>query len=86
MAQPSDVQRYRENRQDEIDSAAEYGAMAASESDSKIARVYSNLAKMEENSYCVLGRSIAIRRRVRRRTSSVLAQPCYRLDSSAARP
>ncbi len=48
MAQPSDVERYRENRQDEIDSAAEYGAMAANEPDEKIAKVYSNLAKMEE--------------------------------------
>jgi vacuolar iron transporter family protein len=48
MAQRSDVERYRENRQDEIDSAAQYGAMAASEPDPKIAKVYSNLAKMEE--------------------------------------
>ena len=48
MLQRADVERYRENRQDEIDSAAEYGAMAASEPDPKIAKVYSNLAKMEE--------------------------------------
>jgi VIT1/CCC1 family predicted Fe2+/Mn2+ transporter len=48
MAQPADVERYLENWQDEIDSAAEYRAMAASESDPKIAKVYSNLAKMEE--------------------------------------
>ena len=48
MPQPSDVERYRENWQDEVDSAAEYRAMAASESDPKIAKVYSNLAKMEE--------------------------------------
>ncbi len=48
MAQQADIERYRENWQDEVDSAAEYRAMAASESDPKIAKVYSNLAKMEE--------------------------------------
>jgi VIT1/CCC1 family predicted Fe2+/Mn2+ transporter len=48
MAQQPDVERYRENRQDEIDSAAEYRAMAESEPDPKIAKVYSNLARMEE--------------------------------------
>src|ERR1700693_1211309 len=48
MTQPTDVQRYRENWQDEVDSAAEYKAMATSESDPKIAKVYSNLARMEE--------------------------------------
>jgi len=44
----ADTERFRENWQDEVDSAAEYRAMAASESDPKIAKVYSNLAKMEE--------------------------------------
>jgi VIT1/CCC1 family predicted Fe2+/Mn2+ transporter len=48
MAQPADVERYRENWQDEVDSAAEYRAMAESEPDPKIAKVYSNLARMEE--------------------------------------
>ena len=48
MAQQADIERYRENWQDEVDSAAEYRAMAASEPDPKIAKVYSNLAKMEE--------------------------------------
>src|SRR4029077_18650898 len=48
MTQIADVERYRENWQDEIDSAAEYRAMAESEPDPKIAKVYSNLAKMEE--------------------------------------
>src|SRR5271166_3696892 len=48
MRQPSDVERYRENWQDEVDSAAEYSAMAASEPDPNIAKVYSNLARMEE--------------------------------------
>src|SRR4030088_1104556 len=48
MTQRADVERYRENWQDEIDSAAEYRAMASSEADPKIAKVYTNLAKMEE--------------------------------------
>src|ERR1700732_3667429 len=48
MAQRADVERYLENWQDEVDSAAEYRAMAATERDPKIAQVYSNLAKMEE--------------------------------------
>src|SRR5260370_7515264 len=48
MAQQADVERYWENWQDEVDSAAEYRAMAESEPDLKIAKVYSNLAKMEE--------------------------------------
>jgi VIT1/CCC1 family predicted Fe2+/Mn2+ transporter len=48
MTQLADVERYRENWQDEVDSAAEYHAMASSEPDPKIAKVYSNLAKMEE--------------------------------------
>ena len=48
MAQRADVRRYRENWQDEVDSAAEYSAMAASEQDPKIAQVYSNLARIEQ--------------------------------------
>src|SRR5271170_1765428 len=48
MAQQADVERYRENWQDEVDSAAQYSAMAESESDPKIAKVYSNLARMED--------------------------------------
>jgi VIT1/CCC1 family predicted Fe2+/Mn2+ transporter len=48
MAQLTDVDRYRENWQDEVDSAAEYRAMAEGEPDPKIAKVYSNLASMEE--------------------------------------
>ena len=45
---PVDVERYRENWQDEVDSASEYRAMAASETDPRLARVYANLAQMEE--------------------------------------
>lgn len=48
MATREDVDRYRENWQDEIDSAAEYRAMAASEADTRLAKVYANLAQMEE--------------------------------------
>jgi vacuolar iron transporter family protein len=48
MTPRTDIERYRENWQDEVDSAAEYRAMAESEPDQKIAKVYSNLAKMEE--------------------------------------
>jgi vacuolar iron transporter family protein len=40
--------RYLENWQDEVDSAAEYRAMAAAEPDSRLAKVYANLAAMEE--------------------------------------
>src|SRR2546426_8837818 len=40
--------RYLENWQAEADSAAEYGAMAAGEPDPRLAKVYANLAAMEE--------------------------------------
>src|SRR5580765_4759245 len=40
--------RYLENWQDEVDSATEYRAMSAAEPDPRIAKVYSNLAEMEE--------------------------------------
>ncbi|HEX4209569.1 MAG TPA: hypothetical protein VHY56_04185, partial [Candidatus Binataceae bacterium] len=42
------IKRYWENWQDEVDSAAEYRTLAVSESDPKIAKVYANLAAMEE--------------------------------------
>ena len=48
MVNASDIARLRENWQNEVDSAAEYDAMAANEADPKISQVYSNLAKMEE--------------------------------------
>jgi VIT1/CCC1 family predicted Fe2+/Mn2+ transporter len=48
MAGQPDVERYRENWQDEVDSASEYHALAASETDPRLARVYTNLAQMEE--------------------------------------
>jgi vacuolar iron transporter family protein len=41
--------RYLENWQDEVDSAAEYRAMAAGEPDPRLAKVYANLAAMEES-------------------------------------
>jgi VIT1/CCC1 family predicted Fe2+/Mn2+ transporter len=40
--------RYRENWQDEVDSAAEYRAMAAAEPDPRLAKVYARLAAMED--------------------------------------
>jgi VIT1/CCC1 family predicted Fe2+/Mn2+ transporter len=48
MTSTSDIKQLRENWQDEIDSAAEYRALAAAEPDPRIAKVYSNLARMEE--------------------------------------
>jgi vacuolar iron transporter family protein len=48
MSKRSDARRYLENWQDEVDSASEYRAMAASEPDRRLAKVYANLAAMEE--------------------------------------
>jgi hypothetical protein len=48
MKETSDISRFLENWQDEVDSAAEYSTLVAVETDPKIAQVYSNLAKMEE--------------------------------------
>ena len=45
---PEDSRRYLENWQDEIDSAAQYRAMVHGEPDASLARVYGNLAQMEE--------------------------------------
>jgi len=49
MGDRSDATRYLENWQDEVDSAAEYRAMAAGEPDPRLAKVYANLAAMEES-------------------------------------
>lgn len=43
-----DLRRFRANRQDEVDSAAQYRAMADAEPDPGIARVYLELADVEE--------------------------------------
>src|SRR6266851_7641400 len=48
MRDPDETRRYLENWQDEVDSATEYRAMAASESDPRLVRVYADLAEMEE--------------------------------------
>lgn len=45
---PGDTARFWANWQGEVDGAATYRAMAASESQPQLARVYENLAKMEE--------------------------------------
>ncbi|HET9934225.1 MAG TPA: hypothetical protein VFQ35_26165, partial [Polyangiaceae bacterium] len=47
-AKPGTIERYRRNRQDEIDSAAQYHAMADGERDQRTARLYRALAAMEE--------------------------------------
>ncbi|MGH2898805.1 MAG: VIT1/CCC1 transporter family protein, partial [Solirubrobacteraceae bacterium] len=43
-----DLERYRANRQDEVDSAAQYRAMAAAEPDAAVAKIYRDLAEVEE--------------------------------------
>src|SRR2546425_8612562 len=48
MGDRDEIPRYLENWQDEVDSAAEYLAMAAAEADPRLAKVYANLAAMEE--------------------------------------
>ena len=48
MKDTTDVKRFLENWQDEVDSAAEYRTLAAAEPDPKVAQVYSNLARMED--------------------------------------
>lgn len=47
MATEDDVDRYRRNRQDEVDSATVYRAMAAAESHSQLAEVYRRFAETE---------------------------------------
>lgn len=48
MTTKKDVARYRENRQAEIDSAAQYRAMAGAEKRANVAEVYRKLAAVEE--------------------------------------
>jgi vacuolar iron transporter family protein len=48
MSDRGEAARYLENWQDEVDSATEYRAMAAGEPNPRLARVYANLAEMEE--------------------------------------
>jgi VIT1/CCC1 family predicted Fe2+/Mn2+ transporter len=48
MAERTDIRRYRENLQDEIDGAAVYRSMAAAEADPHLATVYRRLADVEE--------------------------------------
>jgi VIT1/CCC1 family predicted Fe2+/Mn2+ transporter len=43
-----DLRRFRANRQGEVDSAAQYRAMAAGEPDTGVARIYRELAEVEE--------------------------------------
>jgi hypothetical protein len=48
MPTARDIERYRQNWQDEIDSAARYHAMADVEGRAGVATVYRDLAAMEE--------------------------------------
>ena len=48
MPGTDDVRRFLANRQDEIDSAAQYRAMADSEPDAGVARIYRELADVED--------------------------------------
>ncbi len=48
MPEVTDIERFRANRQDEVDSAAQYHAMAASEPDPDVAKIYRELAAVEE--------------------------------------
>src|SRR5258705_11688969 len=48
MSDRDEIPRYLENWQDEVDSAAEYRAMAAAEADPRLAKVYANGAAKEE--------------------------------------
>lgn len=48
MGRADDLVRYRSNRQEEIDSAAQYRAMAEVEPDAAVARVYRELAEVED--------------------------------------
>ena len=48
MPSPTDVRRYRQNLQSEVDSATQYRAMAAGEPDPKLASIYTRLAAVEE--------------------------------------
>ncbi|HMG19693.1 MAG TPA: hypothetical protein VK607_00195, partial [Kofleriaceae bacterium] len=43
-----DLRRFRTNRQDEVDSAAQYRAMAEAEPDAGVARIYRELADVED--------------------------------------
>ena len=59
MPSPEDVRRYRSNLQAEVDSAAQYRAMAAGEPDPKLASVYSRLAAVEERHIAFWQRRLA---------------------------
>ncbi len=48
MSSRSDLDRYRRNLQAEVDSAAQYRAMATGESDPKLVSIYGKLAAVEE--------------------------------------
>ena len=57
----ADVARLRANRQDEIDSAVQYRAMAEAETDESIAKIYRELADVEDKHACIWERQLADR-------------------------
>jgi hypothetical protein len=85
MVNASDIARLRENWQNEVDSAAEYDAMAANEADPKISQVYSNLAKMEETHIAFWEERLRLGG-ISRKTTAIVAQPRAGMDSEAAWP
>lgn len=71
----TDLDRYRTNRQDEIDSACVYRAMAASEADARLAGVYTRLADVEERHAAIWEQQIEkLGGRVRPRRPSLRAR------------
>jgi hypothetical protein len=59
MSRRPDVERYRENWQDEVDSASEYRAMAASETDPRLAPgAVATLPDAINNRSDIVGRAI----------------------------
>lgn len=57
----ADVARLRANRQDEIDSAVQYRAMAEAEADESIAKIYRDLADVEDKHAAAWERQLADR-------------------------
>jgi vacuolar iron transporter family protein len=59
MPTPNDLRRYRQNLQAEVDSTAQYRAMAAGEADPRLASIYTKLAAVEERHIAFWQRKLA---------------------------
>ncbi len=57
-ASPADIERYRENLQGEVDAAALYNAMAASEKQPQMAELYRRLAAVEDKHAALWARKL----------------------------